>query len=444
MDICIPEAPKAVLERLEAAGWAAFVVGGCVRDSLLHRVPGDWDITTAARPEQVHQALAGLPVVDTGLKHGTVTALVGESRLEITTFRTEGAYSDHRRPDTVTFARTVEEDLARRDFTVNAMAYSPKAGLIDPFDGQRDLQRGVLRAVGNPARRFEEDALRILRGLRFAARLGFSIEEETARAMEEKRPLLALLAAERVREELTALLCAPGAVPVLRRYRALFAEVVPELAPMFDFDQRNPHHQYDVWEHTLHTLEHVPPRADLRLTMLLHDCGKPERFSVDFRGDGHFYGHARAGALRAQTALERLRCPRTLTGRVTRLIAFHDHDLLNSRVSLLRWLHRLGPEELALLLQVKIADNLGQHPRYLRVNTFRQTQAALEALLEDTPCYRLSQLAVKGDDLMARGFSGPAVGAALEALLEAVISGRTPNDRQALLALAEGSRRDEQ
>lgn len=437
MKICIPDATKAVLERLEAAGWAAFVVGGCVRDSLLGRTPGDWDITTAAWPEQVHQALAGLPVLDTGLKHGTVTALVGESRLEITTFRTEGPYSDHRRPDSVAFAQRVEDDLARRDFTVNAMAYSPKTGLIDPFGGLIDLQNGLLQAVGDPLLRFDEDALRILRGLRFAARLGFSIEERTAQAMLARRQLLSTLAGERVREELTALLCAPGAVEVLRQYRAIFAVVLPELAPMFDFDQHNKHHSYDVWEHTLHALEHIPPRPDLRLVMLLHDCGKPERFTVDFRGDGHFYGHAYAGARRAQTALERLRCSRELTGRVTRLIALHDHDLLNSRVSLLRWLRKLGPEELALLLQVKIADNLGQHPRYLRVETFRQTQTALEGLLAEQPCYDLSRLAVKGSDLVQRGLSGPAVGAALEGLLEAVISGRTLNEREALLALAE-------
>ena len=268
MAIVIPAPARLVLEKLHNAGFAAFVVGGCVRDSLLGRTPGDWDITTAAHPEQVHAALSGLTVLDTGLQHGTVTALVGETRLEITTFRTEGSYSDHRRPDSVTFAATVEEDLSRRDFTVNAMAYSEETGLIDPFGGQTDLKAGILRAVGDPACRFDEDALRILRGLRFAARFGFSVEEATARAMETQKHLLRALAAERVWAELVPLLCAPSAVTVLRQFRDVFAVILPELEPMFGFDQQNKHHQYDVWEHTLHTLEHTPAEPVLRLVML--------------------------------------------------------------------------------------------------------------------------------------------------------------------------------
>lgn len=431
--IAIPAPARQVLEQLNNSGFAAFVVGGCVRDSLLGRIPGDWDITTAALPQQVHEALAGIPVLDTGLKHGTVTALVGDQRLEITTFRTEGAYSDHRRPDSVTFANTIEQDLSRRDFTVNAMAFSPKTGLIDPFGGQTDLKNGILRAVGDPEKRFDEDALRILRGLRFAARLNFAIEEQTARAMFAQKHLLSALAAERVQAELLPLLCAPGAVPVLRQYREIFAVILPELAPMFGFDQQNKHHLYDVWEHTLHTMEHIPPRPDLRLVMLLHDCGKPARFSIDFRGDGHFYGHAAESARRAEAALTRLRCDKETVARVTRLIALHDHDILNSEKSLLRWLRKVGEDDLRDLLTIKIADNLGQHPRYLRVERFQTTLASLDALLQKQPCFDRAALAVTGRDLLALGLRGPDIGAALDRMVEAVIEGRIPNEKEALL-----------
>ena len=435
MPIDLPAHAQWVLEQLENAGFAAFAVGGCVRDSLLGRVPGDWDIATAARPEQVHAALAGVTVLDTGLKHGTVTAVLGDARVEITTFRTEGPYSDHRRPDSVAFAATIGEDLSRRDFTVNAMAFSPKTGLTDPFGGQKDLENRLLRAVGDPEKRFDEDALRILRGLRFAAKLGFSIEPATARAMLAQKELLGSLAAERVLAELLPLLCAPHAVPVLRQYRAVFAVILPELEPMFDFDQQNKHHLYDVWEHTLHTLEQVPGDPVLRLTMLLHDCGKPPRFSVDFRGDGHFYGHARESARLAEGALARLRCDRETAERVVRLIACHDHDILNTEKSLLRWLRKLGERDLRALLQVKIADNLGQHPRYYRADRFRETEAALDVLLAQKPCFDRSGLAVKGGDLAALGLEGPAIGAVLERMVDAVIDGRTPNEKEQLLKM---------
>ena len=429
----IPAPALHVLQQLHNAGFAAFVVGGCVRDSLLGRTPGDWDITTAARPEQVHEALSGTPVLDTGLQHGTVTAVVDDARLEITTFRTEGQYSDHRRPDSVAFAATVEEDLSRRDFTVNAMAFSPETGLIDPFGGQADLKSGILRAVGDPQKRFDEDALRILRGLRFAARLGFSIEPATARAMFAQKELLLALAPERVLAELLPLLCAPHAVEVLRQYREIFAVVLPEIAPMFDFDQQNKHHLYDVWEHTLHTMEHIAPDPDLRLVMLLHDCAKPACFTVDFRGDGHFYGHAAKGAALAEQALTRLRCSRERTERVVRLIRYHDHDILNSRKSLLRWLGKLPEADLRALLHIKIADNLGQHPRYLRVERFRATLNALDRLLAEQPCFDRSGLALSGRDLLDAGYRGAAIGQALDELVAAVIDGRVQNEKQALL-----------
>ena len=434
MMLDIPAPARLVLEQLHNAGFAAYVVGGCVRDSLLGRLPGDWDITTAARPEQVHEALSGMTVLDTGLQHGTVTAVVDGLRLEITTFRTEGTYSDHRRPDNVSFAQTIEEDLSRRDFTVNAMAFAPETGLIDPFGGQTDLQKGILRAVGDPQKRFDEDALRILRGLRFAARLQFVIEPATAAAMKEQKLLLNALAQERIQAELLPLLCAPGAVEVLRQYREIFAVILPEIVPMFDFDQQNKHHLYDVWEHTLHTLEHIAPDPCLRLVMLLHDCGKPARFSIDFRGDGHFYGHAAESARLARQALTRLRCSNELTDRVVRLIGYHDHDILNSRKSLLRWLGKLNADDLRALLHIKIADNLGQHPKYLRVERFREILRALDALLQEQPCFDRSSLDLRGSDLLQLGLRGAAIGQALDELVAAVIDGRVQNKKEDLLA----------
>ena len=248
-----------------------------------------------------------------------------------------------------------------------------------------------------------------------------------------QKHLLSALAVERVQAELLPTLCAPHAVEVLRQYRDIFAVILPEIAPMFDFDQQNKHHLYDVWEHTLHTLEHIAPQPDLRLVMLLHDCAKPARFTVDFRGDGHFYGHAAQGALIARQALERLRCPQALTERVVRLIHYHDHDILPTRKSLLRWLGKLDERDLRDLLQVKIADNLAQHPRYLRVDRFRATLAALDALLAEQPCFDRSGLAVKGSDLAALGYTGPAIGQALQFLLDGVLDDRLPNEKTALI-----------
>lgn len=431
--LALPAPVDRLLRRLCDAGYRAYAVGGCVRDSLLGKVPDDWDVTTDALPEQIHQALTGMTVLDTGLKHGTVTAVTENMRVEITTFRVDGDYSDHRRPDSVRFTRNLREDLARRDLTVNAMAYRPDEGLQDPFGGRDDLKNGLLRAVGDPAARFEEDALRILRTLRFASRLGFRVEETTAAALSEKRELLRAVAPERIQDELCKLLTGRDAARVLREKREVFAVVLPELAPMFDFDQQNPHHIYDVWEHTLHAVDACEPELLLRLTMLLHDCAKPLTFTVDFRGDGHFYGHAALSARLTRQALERLRFDNETVFRVTRLVSLHDSDVLNTEKSLLRWLRKIGEEDLRLLLKIKMADNLAQSPHYSRMEALRETQRALETLVFREPCFDRSRLAVKGGDLTALGLRGAEIGAALDGMVEAVIAGTLPNEKEALL-----------
>lgn len=439
MEIEIPRPVLDVMERLDRAGYEVYAVGGCVRDMLMEKTPSDWDLTTDALPEEIHRALEGMTVNDTGLKHGTVTVISQHIPVEVTTYRVDGSYSDHRRPDAVTFTRELREDLARRDFTVNAMVYHPRTGVRDFFGGMSDVEDGVLRAVGDPEKRFQEDALRILRGLRFAATLGFSIEGETARAMVHNRYLLEEIAPERVREELCKLLMGDNAVPVLRAFREIFAVILPEIVPMFDFDQQNRHHIYDVWEHTLHTLAVCEKSGDaeddfvLRMVMLLHDCAKPERFSRDFRGHGHFYGHAARGAEIAQGAMGRLRFDNDTADRVVRLISLHDSDILDTEKSLLRWLRKIGERDLRLLLRIKVADNLGQNPKFLRVDGILQTGRDLEALLLREPCFDRSRLTVKGGDLMEIGLSGAAIGEALDELVEAVIEGSVKNEKQALL-----------
>ncbi|MGN0059148.1 MAG: CCA tRNA nucleotidyltransferase [Coriobacteriales bacterium] len=310
-EIEVPHKAQRIIDLLEAAGFEAFVVGGCVRDAIMGRTPNDWDITTSARPAQIERVMAdaGLVTLTTGAKYGTVTVRVDHESFETTTFRADGSYSDGRHPDSVELLERVDGDLARRDFTVNAMAYNPKTGIVDLHGGQEDLSRRVLRSVGDPHTRFDEDALRILRGMRFASVLGFAIESETAAAMHADRHLLDRVSAERIWAELAKLLCGPDAVRILREYRDVIAVLIPELEPEFGFDQHNPFHAFDVWEHTLHALAAAKPDAPapMRLGLLLHDIGKPHCLTIDENGRGHMYGHEKVGAPIARGVCKRLK-----------------------------------------------------------------------------------------------------------------------------------------
>lgn len=429
----LPPGVSQLLQRLEDAGFAAYLVGGCLRDSLLGKCPTDWDVATAALPQQVKTLFADARVIETGLQHGTVTVILEGVQMEVTTFRRDGDYTDHRRPRQVTFTTHIREDLARRDFTVNAMAYSPLRGLEDPFGGRADLQAGILRAVGEAHLRFEEDALRILRLVRFCATLGFEVEASTAAAALAQRHLLAHIAAERVLQELEKLLMGAHWVPALRQFTPIITQVLPELAPSVGFDQNNYHHLYDVWEHTLHAMETCPPDRLVRWALLLHDCGKPHCYTVDFRGDGHFYGHAAISRDLTEQALTRLRMDTRSKDEILALVYHHDHDLFATDQSLRRWLHRLGEESLRRLLLVKRADNKGQAPKYDRTAEYDHAEEMLDQVLARKECFGLRQLAVGGKDVMALGYQGPAVGAALNRALEAVISGTCPNETAALL-----------
>lgn len=433
--VYLPKTVETIIQRLEESGYSAYVVGGCVRDSLMGRVPHDFDICTNALPERVMQIFSDLTCVPTGLQHGTVTVVWEKEPFEITTYRTEGEYRDSRHPDRVSFVATIEEDLSRRDFTVNAMAYHPVRGLVDPFGGKEDLSRRVLRCVGDPEKRFTEDALRILRGLRFAACYGFSLEETTAAAIIKLAPRLHFVAAERIREELDRLLMGKYAGSVLLPYRSVFAEILPELKPTFDFEQHNPHHHLDVYGHTVQAVVSGEERLPVRLALLLHDIGKPRCFSRDEKGIGHFYGHASVSAAMAEDILNRLRYDRRTVERVCLLIRYHDGVILPEEPRIKRWLSRFGEEFLRQLLLVKAGDNLGQPPSLAaqRLKELSELHRIIDRVLEKEDCFSLRDLAINGNDLLDMGYTGKRIGEGLQWALEAVMDGRLENERDVLL-----------
>ena len=438
----LPVPVSELLNRLKASGFAAYVIGGCVRDSLLGLQPHDWDICTSALPEQMQQVFRDFHTVETGLKHGTLTVLVDHRPYEVTTFRVDGDYTDHRHPDSVLFVDNLIQDLARRDFTVNAMAWSPDTGLSDPFSGREDLSRCLIRAVGNPAQRFEEDALRILRALRFAAVYDFEIEPATSGALRKMAPDLHNVAGERIREELLKLLCGKAAGRILREYPDVLSEIIPEIRPMIGYDQQNHHHSYDLWEHTVRGVEGVPPDPVLRLTMLLHDTGKPVVRTTDEKGEGHYYGHPKVSADIALRTAETLRLDNAFRDRLYILVLHHDIPLRTqggevdtSRSFLLRRLNRFGEENLRALFLIHRSDRTatGYTTAEREDERLKARMDALDAILGEEACFTLKDLAVKGSDLTASGLKGKAVGQALQFLLEAVMDGKVTNEKQALL-----------
>ena len=433
----LPAQVRDTLNCLHRAGHEAWIVGGCVRDLLLGRTPTDYDITTSALPGQTQAVFRDRRVLETGIRHGTVTLLAEGMPLEITTYRVDGTYSDARHPDGVTFTASLREDAARRDFTINAMAYAPGLGLRDYFGGQADLSRRLIRAVGDPDQRFREDALRVLRAIRFAAVLGFDLEEETAGAARRQAAGLEKVSAERVFQELSKLLCGPKAGQVLLAYPDILGQVIPELLPMVGFDQHSRHHCYDVYTHTAVAVDHVPPRLGLRLAMLFHDIGKPDTFSLGEDGQGHFYGHHRRSMELAEEILRRLRAPKKLREEVVTLVRYHDAPIEEDPARLRRWLHKLGPERFFALLDIQRGDAAGQGLAYCtRIQRADRLESLARGLLAQAPCLTLAGLAVNGRDLLALGYRGPALGRALQGLLEEVLAGRLPNEKSALLQWA--------
>lgn len=431
----LPEEVKKVLSMLEDAGFEAYLVGGCVRDFLLGTVPHDFDIATNALPEGTEKVFADFPVIETGLKHGTVTVFMNKMPLEITTYRSDGSYSDGRHPDQVHFTHSLEEDLARRDFTINAIAYSPKRGIVDLFGGQRDLRKEQICTVGEAKERFTEDALRIVRALRFSSALGFSIEEQTAAAARALKERLSIISAERIYTELTKLLCGENVRNVLINYPEILGVWLPELLPMVGFHQHNFHHIYTVWEHTASVVEAIPPVPHLRWAALLHDCGKPGTFSMDAEGVGHFYGHHKRSTGMAEDILDRLKADNNTKTKVTALIRRHDTPLEQDPKCIKRILNKLGTELFFDLIKLQRADNMGQAPQFRdRQQKLDGIEAMALEILNTADCFSLKSLAVSGEDLIALGIpTGPAMGKILNLLLEAVIDGQMPNEKNTLL-----------
>ena len=436
----LPQYVTECLDALESAGHAAYVVGGCVRDACLGLTPHDFDMCTSALPEQTEAVFADRRLVLAGKKHGTVGVVTDFGVVEITTFRMEGEYRDNRHPDWVAFVPNVEEDLARRDFTVNAMAYSPKRGFADPFGGREDLQNKVLRAVGDPVMRFQEDSLRILRGVRFAVRYGLTVEEETEKAMLSQARLMDNLARERVFEELCKLLPLMTAGDLIR-FAPIVAAVIPELEPLIGFDQRSPHHAYDLFTHVAHVTAGVPADLTLRWAALLHDVGKIPTFTQDETGRGHFYGHAKAGAEMANAILHRLKAPTALREQVALLIEKHMTRLEPEKKNLRRWLGRLGWETIDRLLLLQEADMGSKGTgKPEEMEQFPKIRELLKEIKAENACLSLKDLAVNGHDLMALGFTGKAIGETLNALLEQVLDEKLPNEKQALLGCIKKTR----
>ncbi len=433
----LPDDVLFLMRQLEASGYTVYVVGGCVRDHLLQLRPHDYDLCTSATPEEICMVFSDLQTVRTGEKHGTVGVVINDQMYEITTYRKEFGYADGRHPDQVLFVSSVEEDLSRRDFTINAIAYSPKTGFIDPWGGQQDLSRGILRTVGDPNIRFQEDSLRILRGVRFAVRFGLIPERDTEKTMEALAPLMCSLAKERIFDELCKLL------PVLtygdmRRFSSILIQVIPELAPSVGFDQHSPHHAYDVYSHTAYVVETVPAKLSLRWAALLHDIGKPETFTADENGRGHFHGHAQAGADIADRILRRLKAPNALRESVITLIENHMLTLEPDKKLLRRRLSKLGKETVFDLLALQKADYIGKGvDNAPNIAFFDQIEDILNQLLAEDACLSVKDLAINGRDILALGYApGPQIGACMSSLLTQVLDETVSNDRESLLEAA--------
>ncbi len=434
----LPEEVNSVLRKLTENGFHPYLVGGCVRDLLLGKEPSDYDMTSDATPEEV-MTLFKEKAHPTGLQHGTVSVCCEKRTFEITTMRCDGAYHDLRHPDAVTFTDRIELDLARRDFTVNAMALSPCGELVDLFGGQKDLKNEVLRTVGAAQARFSEDALRILRLLRFASVLGFRVEEETAKAAYDLRDLLKSVARERIYAEMDKLLCGKAVGEVLLTYPDVIGTVIPELLPSVGFDQQNPHHFYDVWTHTAKTVEAISPERILRWTMLFHDLGKPQAFTVDENGVGHAFGHTEISRQMAANIMKRLHFDRATMREVDLLLRFFDDLFLPTREEVYRETVRCGKERMRLLLLTKLADSAAKSPDTAKEAQRRwiAAQREYEKLLAENACCSVSELEISGYDLQKIGFCGKSIGAVLDKLLQEVVKGKTENEKEALCRRAE-------
>ncbi|MGN0403329.1 MAG: CCA tRNA nucleotidyltransferase [Acetatifactor sp.] len=441
MRIQVPRKAEYIIDTLTKAGFEAFAVGGCVRDSLLGRVPQDWDITTSARPEQVKALFPR--TIDTGLQHGTVTVMQDKEGFEVTTYRIDGEYEDSRHPREVTFTSKLEEDLKRRDFTMNAMAYNEEQGLVDLFGGMEDMKAGIIRCVGNPRERFEEDALRMLRAIRFSAQLGYFIEEDTAEAIRQLAGTLSKISAERIQTELVKILVSQHPDYLRQAYEMGITGVfLPEFDRAMETEQNHPHHRYSVGEHTLHSLTEVRADKVLRISVLLHDIAKPETLTVDEKGITHFYGHAAKSAEMAKGILRRLKFDNDTIDRVRCLVMYHDYgnDVDPDMRIVRRAVNKIGEKAFPDLFEIKAADLAGQsdYQRLEKEQRLQKWQDLYAEMLERHQCVSLKNLAVTGSDLIAAGMKpGRELGEVLQKLLELVLDDPSCNTAERLLREAQ-------
>lgn len=431
----IKSTPREALELLCSNGYEAYLVGGCVRDYAMGIEPYDYDICTNALPEQILFVFSEYRTVETGIRHGTVTVIIDNSPIEITTYRSDGQYTAHRTPKQVAFVRDLKSDLSRRDFTINSICCDKDGKMVDIFGGMADIERMIIRAIGNPYTRFEEDALRILRAIRFASVLGFSIEENTEKALFDKSYLLDFVSAERKLTELKKLLLGKNVTEVLLRYREIIARIIPEVSRTFDFEQNSLHHSFDVWEHICRTVGSIEPDIVLRLTMLFHDIGKPDCKTVGKNGRYHFYGHMLKSAELARVSLSRLRCDNETSGLVCELITQHDNRIKSDVYSVRRFISQHGWYFFDRYLKIRRADISAQsdYLRQEKLCDIGQIEAVANEIRQRGDCISLCQLKINGNDLVLLGLEGKSIGRCLQDTLDAVMRDEIPNKKEELI-----------
>lgn len=442
--IKLPKNVLIAISMLENSGYEAFAVGGAVRDSLLGKEASDFDITTSAFPNETKKVFHEYKTIETGIKHGTVTVLFDDEPLEITTYRVDGEYADNRHPQSVTFTRNINEDLSRRDFTINAIGYNPKKGIVDPYNGVNDLKNKVIRSVGDSKKRFSEDALRILRCIRFSSVLGFDIEPDTAKNVVKMAHLLDNISAERIFSELKKLICGKNAAVILKEFPQVITKIVPELSKSVGFDQKSKYHIYDVYTHTYKSLEASDDNLYVRLALLYHDCGKPYVYTTDENGYRHFHGHQPKSAQLAKESLLRLKCDSKTIERIETLVLYHDYKLECNKKSVKKFLAKVSFEDARLIIKIKYADMAAHAPLYaMSEETKEKFLSIIDEIEKDGECVSLKTLAIRGDDLLNIGMcSGVAVGQALQFLLEEVVSETIPNEKNALINRAKALMND--
>lgn len=436
MKIVLPNNVKTIIQTLNKNKFEAFAVGGCVRDSVRGITPNDWDICTNAEPEQIKSCFTEYNTFDAGIKHGTISVEIDKEIYEITTYRIDGEYADNRHPESVTFTKDISKDLARRDFTINAMAYNETHGVIDPYGGMEDLKDGLIRCVGDPDERFNEDALRIIRALRFASVYNLRIEEKTSISIIKNANLLSNIAVERISSEFDKLLCGESAEQILNDYREVFAVFVPELKLMFDYEQHTKHHNRDLWHHTTFSVKSIDSVPLLRMTMLLHDIGKPEACKRDSDGTCHFKGHQKISAEKANVILHRLKYPSDFIDICLLLIKYHDVRFNGAKRQLKHVMSEIGEKNVKLLLKVQRADITAQseYKQKEKLEKLDNACKVFEKILADKECFTLKQLAINGNDLIDMGISdGREIGKILNLLLSFVIDEKIENTKPALL-----------